>query len=911
MEEVGAAKQYETMDEDESMPSSDDDEDDGQDEADQKRLGTKIAQLTKAVKDNPYDYPSHLDLIDSLGKAGELEQLRGARETFASNYPLTPHIWLSWIGDEQRLATSEEEKKAVADLMDRAVQDYLSVELWLEYCQFSLSNIGTPEGMAKAREIFERAVIAAGVHTSRGSLIWEAYREFESVLTSMQPQNEEQIARIDKLFCRQLAVPLISMDATYREYQEWLETNGKSIDPNVERNFKTASAMLQSRMKFEDRLTSDSDNDSNFECYAEYINLERKEGNPVRIQNLYERRATDHCLNPIVWLEYADYLENTLKIIHSAAPIYERAVRNCSWSVQLWLKLIRCCERQNVDVLKNVERALTSGLTLPTDYREIWLAYIDYERRNLPDDDDDADEEEEKGDNEGTKKEWAKMRATFGRALEQLTSIAGDPECKVARYWASIEADRFHSMDEARKIWSEIVSGPAGDNSQFWMEFITLEKIYGDTKHLRRLLPRALDRTKDWPEGIGEAWIQFEREEGTLDSLEEAEKKYAARMQVAAKLRANTEEESQAKIEKRKQRDTDKRRDKRHQDSEGRKRKANNVVNEEEPAFKKPMIPTAAAASKGTTSPVKAPPGFKVAPTPMGFKVAPPPGFKEPATTTKEEEVAPPPGFQPQEKKVVGKDECTMFLSNLAFGLTEDQVKAVMGTSGEVVEVRLIKNYAGKSKGFGFVEFKSVQAARHALGRDHELLDGRPIYISECDPEKKKKGHQFKYSTELEKQKLFVKGLSKSASEETVRLMFEAFGEVKNVRLVTFRNGHSKGIAYVEFRDEGSAARAIVKLDDSEVNGSKLSISISNPPARKDTPATLNVSLSQSLGGAGSTLAAAAGPRGRGRSQVSFVPRALMKNAVSTTYGSAGGANGAPIKKTNDEFRNMLLGQPK
>jgi hypothetical protein len=34
------------------------------------------------------------------------------------------------------------------------------------------------------------------------------------------------------------------------------------------------------------------------------------------------------------------------------------------------------------------------------------------------------------------------------------------------------------------------------------------------------------------------------------------------------------------------------------------------------------------------------------------------------------------------------------------------------------------------------------------LSRDRELFQGRPLFLSECDPEKRQKGgHQFKYGT--------------------------------------------------------------------------------------------------------------------------------------------------------------------
>jgi RNA recognition motif-containing protein len=65
----------------------------------------------------------------------------------------------------------------------------------------------------------------------------------------------------------------------------------------------------------------------------------------------------------------------------------------------------------------------------------------------------------------------------------------------------------------------------------------------------------------------------------------------------------------------------------------------------------------------------------------------------------------------------------------------------------------------------------------------------------------------------LEKNKLFVKDLSKDTSREHLEEIFGKFGPLKEVRLITFRNGHSKGLAFVEFSDEVSAAKALIKTD--------------------------------------------------------------------------------------------------
>ena len=71
-------------------------------------------------------------------------------------------------------------------------------------------------------------------------------------------------------------------------------------------------------------------------------------------------------------------------------------------------------------------------------------------------------------------------------------------------------------MDEARKIWSSIMQ-ELGDAAKHWIEYINVEKMYGDSKHLRRLFSRSLERAQDQPELISQLWLQFER--GNLQFL--------------------------------------------------------------------------------------------------------------------------------------------------------------------------------------------------------------------------------------------------------------------------------------------------------------------------------------------------------------------------------------------------------
>lgn len=219
------------------------------------------------------------------------------------------------------------------------------------------------------------------------------------------------------------------------------------------------------------------------------------------------------------------------------------------------------------------------------------------------------------------------------------------------------------------------------------------------------------------------------------------------------------------------------------------------------------------------------------------------------------------------------KDNRTVFVSNLDFATSEETLRSIFEQDGSITDLRLVKDFKGRSKGFGYVEFENIEMASRGLKRDRQLIEGRPMYVSRCDPDKETRGVGFRFPTSVEKNKLFVRGLPFTTTEADIRELFGKYGTIKDVRLVVFRNGHSKGLAYVDFHDEVSAAQAILKTDGMKIGDKEISVAISNPPGRKadNTPAV------SSLGGGKKET----GPRGRGRTQISFLPRSVKVNPTT------------------------------
>jgi cold-inducible RNA-binding protein len=79
---------------------------------------------------------------------------------------------------------------------------------------------------------------------------------------------------------------------------------------------------------------------------------------------------------------------------------------------------------------------------------------------------------------------------------------------------------------------------------------------------------------------------------------------------------------------------------------------------------------------------------------------------------------------------------------------------------------------------------------------------------------------------------IFVGNLSFGATEDAIRSMFEAYGTVDRVSVVTDRDtGQQKGFAFVEMSVDAEGDRAIESLSGREMNGRALTVNEARPKA--------------------------------------------------------------------------------
>ena len=78
-----------------------------------------------------------------------------------------------------------------------------------------------------------------------------------------------------------------------------------------------------------------------------------------------------------------------------------------------------------------------------------------------------------------------------------------------------------------------------------------------------------------------------------------------------------------------------------------------------------------------------------------------------------------------------------LYVGNLSFNMTEDDLKNVFTPIGEVQSIKIITDAAtGRSKGFGFVEMTNDEDADKAIkGLNGSMVMNRAINVSEARPQ--------------------------------------------------------------------------------------------------------------------------------------------------------------------------------
>ncbi|XP_012568351.1 uncharacterized protein [Cicer arietinum] len=534
---VSGAEREQEQEKDEAMSDSIDSDSDSEDEAQQ---NIQLESLQTDLAANPSNYYAHLQYIKLLRKTGDVDRLTKAREAMSEIFPLTPAMWQQWIKDELSLNTGSrpEAFSRVLELYERGVFDYLSASLWCDYLNFvqefdPMVHQSSPTGISKARDLFERALTAAGLHVTQGSKIWEAYKQYEQDIlltfdeTDAQAK-EKQVQRIRSLFHRQLSVPHVDMNSTLMSYKTWEVEQGNLhnvsvclIDsyPHVASAYQKALEMYNARVCFEEQISIQNISDSErLQQYMNYLKFEQSFGTPARIQVLYERAITDFPISPDLWLDYTRYLDKTLKVGKIVSNVYSRATKNCPWVGELWVRYMLSMERGHAsekDLAEIFEKSLQRTFSTSDEfqYLDLFLTRVDGLRRRMT---------STTGEDP---LEYRIIRETFQRASDYLSPSMKNTDglLHLHAYWAHLEAKLEKDITAARGVWENFLK-TCGSMLEAWTGYIAMEVESGHINEARSIYKRCYSKkfSGTGSEDICNSWLRFEREFGKLEDFDHA-----------------------------------------------------------------------------------------------------------------------------------------------------------------------------------------------------------------------------------------------------------------------------------------------------------------------------------------------------------------------------------------------------
>lgn len=178
---------------------------------------------------------------------------------------------------------------------------------------------------------------------------------------------------------------------------------------------------------------------------------------------------------------------------------------------------------------------------------------------------------------------------------------------------------------------------------------------------------------------------------------------------------------------------------------------------------------------------------------------------------------------------------------------TSDDLENLFKEFGAITSAKLMTDENNVSKGFGFVNFETHEAAVKAIeGRRNYTVAGKVIYVTRAlsreerdkELEQQRRAHETAlYGTDARKGKiggislcnLYVKNLVDKIDDAQLKELFKPFGSITSAKVMVNDNNVSRGFGFVCFSTPEEANAAMTTLDKKLIEGKPLYVAIAQP----------------------------------------------------------------------------------
>ena len=134
---------------------------------------------------------------------------------------------------------------------------------------------------------------------------------------------------------------------------------------------------------------------------------------------------------------------------------------------------------------------------------------------------------------------------------------------------------------------------------------------------------------------------------------------------------------------------------------------------------------------------------------------------------------------------------------------------------GNILSCKVATDASGQSKGYGFVQFDSEEAAQKAIEKlNGMLLNDKQVYVGPF----LRKQERDTATDKMRFNNVFVKNLSETTTEEDLNKTFGEFGTITSIVVMRDGDGKSKCFGFVNFENAEDAAKAVEALNGKKVD---------------------------------------------------------------------------------------------
>eukprot|EP01133_Synstelium_polycarpum_P012467 gene12467-14626_t len=156
-----------------------------------------------------------------------------------------------------------------------------------------------------------------------------------------------------------------------------------------------------------------------------------------------------------------------------------------------------------------------------------------------------------------------------------------------------------------------------------------------------------------------------------------------------------------------------------------------------------------------------------------------------------------------------------VFIKNLAEDVTEESLRDLLTPHGMITNLTIMNDDKSKSKGFGFANFESPDAAKNCVDVENgKLFHGKVIYVGRAQKKGEREAElKHKFETKYQGVNLYIKNIDDAIDSDKLRSTFAQYGTITSSKVMRDeKQGVSKGFGFVCYSTPDEASKAVAEM---------------------------------------------------------------------------------------------------